>query len=328
MNIYSLVAIWFVFAVALLLFACGNQGVFQVQSLPNPRERISANENPCRLTEKLPDDFSLFAAGAYSGRKLDYQIDSSGHQATQIDVVVNHFLKPVVLMLGAYEPTIWNISWTSETKIIAVFLSGHHKPVVCGTEESTLLKVSTNENKGKCGTFYVDPHRLRLLNPIARRVFEREVDMVFFAKNGQVLIGEALPEKTKLIQSPLTKPEQYRKKELSGISGLEQAVLKGELRKATLNDAYAWVDVISKESPPKDIPPVSGQSTMKIRRPLLLNAYVVLKPFTYPSGLFGGNSATFFIPKGVPKPNGNPGHSTVYDFNTLSCVGSLCRQGY
>jgi hypothetical protein len=51
---------------------------------------------------------------------------------------------------------------------------------------------------------------------------------------------------------------------------------------------------------------------------------VVLKPFTYPAGLYGGNSATFLIPKGVPKPKGNSGHSSVYDFNTLNCQGALC----
>jgi hypothetical protein len=43
------------------------------------------------------------------------------------------------------------------------------------------------------------------------------------------------------------------------------------------------------------------------------------------AGLFGSNSGTFFIPKGVPKPTGDPGHSTVYDFNTLSCSGTLCN---
>ncbi len=59
-------------------------------------------------------------------------------------------------------------------------------------------------------------------------------------------------------------------------------------------------------------------------KPPIYNAYVVLKPFTYPAGLYGGNSATFLIPKGVLKPAGNPGHSAVFDFNTLNCQGPLC----
>src|SRR5207342_2739319 len=54
----------------------------------------------------LPADFRLLAAGAYQGRDLGFQIDQSGHSATQIDVVVTSRDKPVALMLGAYEPTI------------------------------------------------------------------------------------------------------------------------------------------------------------------------------------------------------------------------------
>ncbi|TAK54671.1 MAG: hypothetical protein EPO25_06280 [Gammaproteobacteria bacterium] len=50
----------------------------------------------------------------------------------------------------------------------------------------------------------------------------------------------------------------------------------------------------------------------------------MLKRFTFPSGLYGANAATFLIPKGVPKPVGNPGHSAIYDFNTLDCQGATC----
>ena len=52
--------------------------------------------------------------------------------------------------------------------------------------------------------------------------------------------------------------------------------------------------------------------------------YVVLKPWTFPAGLYGGNSITVFVEKGVPLPEGNPGHSEVYDFNTMICYGPGC----
>ena len=56
----------------------------------------------------------------------------------------------------------------------------------------------------------------------------------------------------------------------------------------------------------------------------ILNAYVVLKQFTFPAGLHGANAAIFYVPKGVPGPAGNPGHSRVYDFNTMECTGGSC----
>ena len=100
---------------------------------------------------------------------------------------------------------------------------------------------------------------------------------------------------------------------------------KGLLRKATAADAEAWSAAVLQNSPPRDLPPVAGQGVPRPPKPGLFNAYVVLKAFTYPSGLYGGNSATFLIPKGVPKPAGNSGHSSVYDFNALNCQGALCR---
>ena len=47
-----------------------------------------------------------------------------------MDVVVNYSSKPVVLMLGAYEPTIWNIKWTPTTHIVALLVSGYRRQAV------------------------------------------------------------------------------------------------------------------------------------------------------------------------------------------------------
>ena len=66
---------------------------------------------------KLPQEFTVFAAGAPSGRRIGFQIDQSGMNSTQIDVTVNYIKKPVILMLGSYDPTIWNIQWTLGTRV-------------------------------------------------------------------------------------------------------------------------------------------------------------------------------------------------------------------
>ncbi len=275
---------------------------------------------------KLPAEFSVFAAGAYSGRKISFQIDQSGHEGTQIDVAVNSPGKPVVLMLGAYEPTIWNIGWSKETRILAVLAGGYHRQAVAGLEKGTPLLVSTYDNKGPCGYFYVTPDNLAPLNPLSKRIFGRPVDMVFPASKGKAVVGEPLLAGTRLVTSEETTPESFHDKTapIAGPAGLEDAVRKGLLRKATAADAEAWSDAVMQNSPQRDLPPIAGQGVPKPPKPPIYNAYVVLKPFTYPSGLYGGNSATFLIPRGIPKPEGNPGHSAVYDFNTLNCQGPLC----
>lgn len=292
------------------------------------KSRESPPQKPiCGFPElTLPADFSVFAAGAYSGRKLSYQIDQSGHEGTQIDVDVNHPDKPVVLMLGAYEPTIWNIGWSKETKVLAVLVGGYHRQAVAGLDKSIPLLVSSYDNKGACGHFYVTPENLAPLNPLSRRVFGRPVDMVYPATGGKVGIGRPMPARAALIRSVDITPESFFNKNapIAGPAGLEDAVRKGLLRKATAADANAWAEAISQSSPKRDIPPVAGQGAPKSSKPPTYNAYVVLKSFTYPAGLYGGNAATFLIPKGVPKPGGDPGHSGVYDFNTLNCQGALC----
>jgi hypothetical protein len=296
-----------------------------------PKE--SAQENAPRTATcgfpglKLPSEFAVFVAGAYSGRKVVFQIDQSGHQATQIDVAVNSPRKPVVLMLGAYEPTIWNIGWSKQTKILAVLASGYHRQAIAGLEKATPSLVSSYDNRGPCGYFYVGSDNLASLNPLAKRVFGRRVDMVFPAKNGKVVVGEPIPEGMGLLTSPEITPESFLDKTapIAGPAGLEDAVRKGLLRKATAADVEAWSDAVAKNSPQRDLPPVAGQGIPKPPKPPVFNAYVVLKPFTYPAGLYGGNLATFLIPQGVPVPKGNPGHSAVYDFNTLRCSGPLCK---
>jgi hypothetical protein len=291
-----------------------------------PKPEPGTQSPVCAFPElTLPADFAVFAAGAYSGRKIPFQIDQSGHEATQIDVAVNSPGKPVVLMLGAYEPTIWNIGWSTKTKILAVFVSGYHRQAVAGLEKSVPLLNSSYDNKGPCEYFYVSTDKLPRLNPMARRVFGKPVDMVFLAKEGRVLVGEALQAEVRLVTSPETTPESFHDKNtpIAGPAGLEDAVRKGLLRKATSADAESWAEAVFQNSPQCDIPPVAGDMP-KPRAPSLHNAYVVLKPFTYPAGLYGGNLATFIIPKGEPKPDGNPGLSAVLDFNTLSCQGPGC----
>ncbi len=274
---------------------------------------------------KFPADFAVFAAGAYAGRETAFQIDQSGHEATQIDVAVNSPDKPVALMLGAYEPTIWNISWSERTRIVAVLVGGYHRQAVAGLEKGTPLLNSSYDNKGPCGSFYVTLDALGPLNPLSKRVFGRPVDMVYPASKGSVVVGERLAAGTRMVASDETTVASFLDKSapLAGPAGLEDAVRRGLLRKATAADAEAWSDAVAQNSR-RDIPPVAGQGVPKPPGPPLYNSFVVLGPFTYPAGLYGGNLAYFLIPKGVPKPKGDPGHSAVYDFNTLSCQGVMC----
>lgn len=287
-----------------------------------------AAASPCEFSGlQLPASTKVYAAGAYGGSRQDFQIDQSGHQATRIDVAVNQPDVPVVLMLGSYEPAVWSIGWTPGTQILAVLVSGYHRQVITGLPASVPVRVSTYENKGACDHFYVTAEKAGTLNPIARRMFGRPVNMLYPARDGKVAVGMPLTAGIALVTDSTAKtPSAFRlpNSQLAGPAGLEQAVRDGFLREADVSDGAAWV-AAQRAQPraPVDAPPIAGGTPLQ-RMPSMFHAYVVLKTYTLPAGLYGANSATFFVPRGVPRPAGDLGHSTLYDFNTVSCAGVRC----
>jgi hypothetical protein len=274
---------------------------------------------------RLPPGTRVFAAGAYAGRKLGFHIDRSGNQATRIDVAVNQPDAPVVLMLGAYDPTVWNVGWSPGTRIVAVLVGGYHRQAITGLPANVPTLVSTYDNKGPCGFFYVTAERAGQLNPIARRAFGQAVHMVWPARDGKVVIGASLRPGVALVTDRAAADVasfRVADAQQGGPAGLAYAVRQGWLREATRADADAWL-AAQAARPQADEPPIAGGRPPGLID--LFNAYVVLRPFTLPAGLYGAHSATFFVPKGVPRPEGELGHSVLFDFNTLTCSGVRCN---
>lgn len=280
----------------------------------------------CRFSGVDFENSVIYAAGELSGRSLDFQIDQSGQMATQMDVTVHSPDKAVILMLGAYEPTIWNIKWSKQTKISAVVASGYHRQAIAGLAASVPTLISTQHGNEPCGYFIVSEQELKYLNNHSRKMFGRGVDKVFFAKRGRVHVGEKLPTGTRLLTSSAVTPRSYYNQgaPLAGPTALKDAVRRGHLRRATQDDVWKWNDAIAEKMKNEDIPTVHPNGQSKRFKVDVSIAYVVLKPFKLPAGMYGGNMAQFYVPKGVAFPSGELGHSTIYDFNTLTCTGSLC----
>jgi uncharacterized protein len=293
----------------------------------------------------IPENTVVFGAGGERRKKTDFQIDQSGYYATQIDVAVNYPDKPVALMLAAYEPTIWNIGWTEGTKIVAVFVSGYHRQHVAGIKADTPQLIDGHEDRGPCSrstSIYMQLNLTESLvasfgygqitdiekavkeQKLSQILFGHPIKSIFSVSEGRVVIGNPLTPSQSLITSSEIPPKSFYDKTapLAGEAGLRNALKNGILRRATLKDAEKWNKALKKKYAMQHLPTPNLP-------PDLVNAYVILKEFTYPEGLYGGNSATFYIPEGVPNPIGNYGHSKIYDFNsiTLECVaGSACGQ--
>ena len=280
---------------------------------------------------KLPTDVSVLAGGAYAGAKSTNHIDQSGQAATTMEVNVDNPQKPVVLMLGAHEPTIWTIHLAPGTTILAVLASGYHRQVVTGLDADTPVAIHTYENKSPCGRFFVEKEDLEDLNPMAQKFFGRNVDKVHPAYNGVVTMGSSQGTSSQWVGRGNAPANSYFVKPVPrpadlAETGIDEALRKGQLRRAILGDKNQWEAEMTKRAPTLGLPPdavklrfLRANSTGSLDR-----VYVVLRPMTLPEGLYGARSAVFFVPKGTERPRGNPGHSTIYDFNDMSCTGSGC----
>ena len=281
---------------------------------------IQAKPHSCSFADqKFPDNLAVLAGGAYSGRKTGHQIDDSGHEATVMDVVVNVPGIPVALMLGNHEPTIWTVSRTPETRIAAIVLSGYYAQVLTGVSPDIPVLNSTYQNKGPCDVFYLADTGMEKLESVAHQLFARPVMEKFFAKEGRVVIGRPVSIAANLLTDHTIAIESFYTSDAppAGAVGIREALERGLLRQATLGDALEWEGAFRRHlelevgsAPP--MPVIQGNNT-----DLLENAFVVLRPFALPSGLYGGAASTFFVPRGVPLPTGKPGHSAINDFNQL-----------
>jgi len=265
---------------------------------------------------KLPADFQVLATGAYRGRDLDFRVGRNGHRASQIDVIVNSPGKPVALMLGAYDPVVWNLSWTSGTRIVAVYVGGYEPQQLVGPGANGHTLISSYEQKEKnpCPYFYLGGESgLATVNPAARRVFGKPVDMVYpVGKEGSVFVGSgASPGSFSYTRTPTPAPEP--RNPLLAEEGIDFAIKMGQLRKATAADGELWAKAVTQNGRiAQDLPPVAGQSQAGFAPPPDRVYIVQSREFIFPDGLYGAHSVTFVVPPGVPKPRGNPGHSAVY----------------
>ncbi len=306
----------------------GYTRVTQVRpSIPASKPQTCSFENAY-----FPPDMKVYATGQYGGTRLGFQIDDSGHEAHRIEVTVNKPNENVALILGSYEPTIWKISRTPETNIVAVLAGGYHKQIVSGLAENVPVLTTQHGKDSPCGYFYLASNKLEKLNPMSRMVFSMPADMFYEAKSGRALIGEQPYDPADIITDNEQPLRSYKiTGQMAGPAGLEQLAGQGVLRRATAADAQAWLQAQMRQQqkqPTLDIPPTAGGNSIRSNvRPIRImhNAYVVLQAFEFPPGLYGANSGTFIVPRGVETPIGNPGHSSVYDMNTLTCKGPMCR---
>jgi len=261
---------------------------------------------------KLPVDFTVCAVGTYRGNaSVNVQLDDSGHAVTQADVVVNNPKAPVVLVLTAYDPVVWRVGRTTDTKIAGILVSGYHGQALIGVDKQTPHAVSSYEDKGAFPYFYASgaSRELIAMNDAVTQLVGREISR-FYNKptNGVFYVGEQPGNDDEIVRSDDLKIDGYVKPDrpLAGEPALDALVNEGKLRLATKADIDAWIEKAN-EKYKRFNPDLRVGTYMQVGR-----TYVVVDKLTLPNGLFGAHSRSFIIPDDVPFPIGPRCHNTFY----------------
>jgi len=299
------------------------------------RENAGAATAPkaCTLAERLPSDFDVFHVGTYAGTSPAPQLvelDNSGHQVKKVDVLVNHPERPVVLVLTAYDPVIWNVAWAPGSVLAGAVVSGYHGQAIVGLPKSIPLVLSTYENRTRAGngcpyfySYMANQDYPAIATKIAA-ITGRDVTRFMRApEKAPAVVGNGmLASWAKLESSSDYQLADFVVKRASGEvpagkRGLDELVGAGFLRPATPQDVAAWQDQASQELRRYD--PSARAAFLRG-----LATYVVLKPVTLPDGLYGGDSVVFIVPEGVSLPAGPRGHNTFYLMGQSRCQGPGC----
>lgn len=287
----------------------------------------------CRFSDLVvPDNAKVYAIGGYNGEPLGWTIDRNNRPATLMQVGINSPDAPVILMLAAYKPNVWQIGWTEGTEILAVIASGYHSQFVSGLPEETPLLIGSYDQGGPCARYSVrdDLNDIKMLNEMSRHLFGRDLSDMLVAEKGYALIGPTAGAKYFTAKAlnhgdfsvPATPLERETKSPvpsapaLKGPDGLREALRKGQIKPASSVEFSQWQKIrqeAAKRQALADGVPENLITPKDHSRGLAgHNAYVVTSSeFVIPEGLTGANSATFFIPPGMPAPRGPRGHCRI-----------------
>ena len=167
----------------------------QQRRLEKKQADLAVREAACKLPV-TSQDFDVLAVGTYKGfKQLDVPIGKFAMLPRQADVVVNSPKKPVVLVLMAYDPTVWNVKYTPDAKIVGVVLAGYHQQALLGIAKSVPRVSAIYDERGPCKYFYAyRPGDLTAVSQRLKPMIGRDITMfVTEAKDSTFVVGSDDP---------------------------------------------------------------------------------------------------------------------------------------
>jgi hypothetical protein len=283
--------------VSLALPAARNQGLAEMEEAPAG--------GPC-LPEPLLRGARIVALGAYQGG-LPTKVTLSGaeNEVKAIAVTANASGPPLVLVLAAYDPVVWEFSGFPRGRLRALIVYGYDRQAVAHLPDPIPVRSAIGpESDGSCGGplfAYEGGARLEALDGQVRKVLGRPIESFTgrYDPGGLDVEGgstAAAPNSNWAGASnrkPLPRvPDPVGPHEAE----IQQLVREGAIRPARKEDVEAWNASATRRSPTGHLAPVRAKSIS------LGRGLVVLRAISLPAGMHGYDSRDFIIPPGVPMP--------------------------
>lgn len=270
----------------------------------------------------------VVALGAYEGKEpVSFYAPNDAHEAGAIAVSGEKKGPPVVLVLSAYDPVVWDLRRVPNGRLEGVVLYGYSAQAVVGLAKGVPLRFSTRTRAdprcGAGGFAYQGGTGLERLSATVTKAVGRPIDVFYgsYAPRGFNIDGgaEPLPDTGTITLNMLVGSETFEVSAVPpGAAGIAMLLQQGAIRLVMEGDQEELNAALTKASPTGHLAPVR----MRLDR----RSYVILKPITMPRGMYGGHSGSFLIAKGVPSPNDPGSHNTYIRLDDGSCLrGSPLR---
>tara|TARA_R110002072_G_scaffold1901_4_gene15782 strand:+ start:2879 stop:5569 length:2691 start_codon:yes stop_codon:yes gene_type:complete len=293
----------------------------QLLSLINKNSAVN-NEQPVSSCSfrNLPKDYEVHAVGTYKGLGLvNVTFESTSRNIREAEVVVNRPGKSTLLVLMAYDPVVWKVKRTSGSKVIGVIAGGYYAQQVIGLGNTTPILHANHKIKTDCPSIYAYKagRKLDKAEKNIEKILGKKITKFITKPKDEIFIvgeGEQFKE-NQLVYKVEVKDSQYDIPSIpKGMAGLRLLEKQGKLKMATPEDIDAWVEAASKKYKSKG-------KDLKVGHYMHVGStYVIKKELFLPDDLHGGNSVSFIIPKGIPKPHGPPGHNKFYFMDGGFCT--------
>jgi len=231
-------------------------------------------------------------------------------------VVIESGTQPLYLVIIGWQRAIWQFEGAVE-RVQHLVLGGitpaRGPGVPAGAVGIAKDRISFAD-AGKCGTFWVNMNQRYpdLVRERGKLLFGRAPDALLQAAELGTLhlpSGQVTPRPEKAVWS---KTIQFD--ESNAELGLMRRVVLRFYPGGVVDFAPESVVAGQAVALYEVLPEAAGLLQLTIQGALVRNAkgeYVVQRPMRFPAGLAGGHAVRFLVPKGVPRPTGDPGHSRV-----------------